>query len=42
MHGLIVSLLMETNWLSFFVVGDMLEENENLLENVGYLEEIEF
>jgi hypothetical protein len=29
--------------VEFFVVGDtLLEENENLIENVGYLKEIEF
>jgi hypothetical protein len=33
MHGFIASLLMETNWMSFFMVVDaLLEENEDLLE----------
>jgi hypothetical protein len=31
---------MEINWLNFFVVENMLlEENDDLLEKVGYLEE---
>jgi hypothetical protein len=39
MHGLIVSLLMETNWTSFFMVVDaLLEENEDYLEKASYLE----
>jgi hypothetical protein len=43
MHDLITSLLMETNWLSFFMVEDMLlEKNEDLFENAGYPEERKF
>jgi len=43
MHGLIASLLMETNWLIFLKAKNMLlKENEDLLENAGYSEEIKF
>jgi hypothetical protein len=39
MHGLIASLLMETNWTSSFMVVDaLLEENEDYLEKASYLE----
>jgi hypothetical protein len=33
MHEMIVTLLMDKNWLSFFVVEDtLLEDNEDMLE----------
>jgi len=41
MHGLIARLLMETNWMSFFMVVDaLLEEIEDYLEKASYLEKM--
>jgi hypothetical protein len=42
MHDLIASLLMETNWLNFLWLKTHWKKNEDLFENVGYLEEREF
>jgi len=40
MHEMIATLLMDKNWLSFFVVEDtLLEDNEDMLEKTWYFEE---